>query len=711
MRVFSLPNSSSSRVIQIDLVDPPAVTRPKFGSKDEYRAWCQNPTTDHSFLSFSEGVSPAVRVSSVNPVCKLHGLIGEYDAVQEADGWAWFAPKTEFKPVWGVTTFSGHRRLYWPFEKPIDCSHAALTKQFVKIAWSEIGPKGLMPGFRMEESSDLTHYYEIGTPWVKFGPSPIPVDTLLGWFHRAVKKVQWKRESDHVPFDRVRKEAERRFPGRWPGGWDLFSPGARGVRFWDDSADAASVIVAEAGCVCFTGEDQWVPWSRIFGADFARKTNDTIIGKALDGIWLEPGLNRFWLRRPSQYFEPIAREDLKTHLIASGVSRVKPKDDDLSPLEHAMHTITLERTISGVYPAFHRSTEVVEINGGKYLNISRVKPFAAAEETIDTWGDQFPWISDYLTQLFGLEDPNQLSYFLAWVSHFYKSILAGRPQRGLAVFLSGPSDAGKTFLSTKLLGTLFGGAEDASSFLTGVDMFNGRLVGCPLWCIDDATIASDQKARNRYSQIVKSCVANDRLNFRAMHREGITLEWCGRIIVTLNDDAESLLMLPNTDLSLSTKIMLFRASATTVKFAGADIEGELPYFAAYLRDLPEQPPFWVGGRFGVAPYHNVGLKRSAEAAQDSAVACDVIGIWRKAYFAENPSKSSWSGTPAELLQAMFESVAYRDIATSTFRSTTQLGSQLKKLVAKDIPWLKTSEAEREGTVAFIYSISAPTFGS
>lgn len=77
MRLFSTPNLSSHEVAAIDIDGAPTVTRPELKDKTAYRAWCNNPKTQHSFISFFEGQIPGVRISVSNPPRRLHGLILE----------------------------------------------------------------------------------------------------------------------------------------------------------------------------------------------------------------------------------------------------------------------------------------------------------------------------------------------------------------------------------------------------------------------------------------------------------------------------------------------------------------------------------------------------------------------------------------------------------------------------------------------------------
>ena len=45
MNFFTIPNLSSSRVSAVEVVEPPAITRPAFKDKEAYRKWCADGAT------------------------------------------------------------------------------------------------------------------------------------------------------------------------------------------------------------------------------------------------------------------------------------------------------------------------------------------------------------------------------------------------------------------------------------------------------------------------------------------------------------------------------------------------------------------------------------------------------------------------------------------------------------------------------------------
>lgn len=684
MRLFSTPNLSSHEVAPIDIESAPTVTRPELKDKTAYRAWCNNPKTQHSFVSFFEGQTPGVRISVSNPPRRLHGLTLEYDAK---------APRVpdlsvaRFLPKWKVTSFSGNMRLLFPFEAPISVDDTDLAREFQKIAHKNLKAKKLGAGWEPEESAKTNQYFEIGSEWIPIGGSPLPVEALYGWLAEAASKVRWDRKGIQIPFEKLRERGEAMFPGRWPGGWAGFAPGARGSRFWETSADAESVIVTETGCVCFTGDNAFRSWADIFGSDWVREQQGGAIGEAIANMWWEDGTSVYWRRYPSGDIGAMRTiADVKLHLRVLGLRDEMIKGKDLTPVEDAIYACQMTRRADYVVPLIYRPNDIVYHNNRAYLNTSRVRPTAPLPDP-RAWGEGFPWTARYFDKLW---DRVQWEYFISWAANFYQQALAGKPTTGLALFIAGDGSIGKNFTANAVLGQLLGGHADASKFVTGKDEFNGNLLAAPIWtCHDTQQTADNPTSRNAFTQRLKRIIADRELISRSMFKEGVDVPWNGRIIVTLNTDAESLRMLPDLEQTTLNKVLLLRASDPGVDEFPADEEilAELPSFGAFLRDY-EIPAAIREARFGIRAWHHPDLLDAAHAESPITSALEVISIWRKEYFSGvDKGVENWVGNSTELLQEMLSLDGTRDLIRSQFRNGAVLGRNMTTLVGRGTTWL------------------------
>lgn len=683
MILFSIPNLSSSAATRVDVTEAPVVARPQFKDKESYRRWCSSKDTDHAFLSAAEGMQPGVRVSASNPPAQVHGLVGEFDAELPPD-WLERLGKAAIRPEWACRTFSGNGRAYWPFESPLTFCNRKLHDHFCAIAWAEINANRLLPGFDTGESSDPAKYFEVGTDWSRVGDA-LPAALVNGWVARACAKVDWSKEGPRVPLDKLREECARRWPSRWPGGWEQLAFGARGVRFWADG-DAQSVLATEAGCVCFTGDTPFMSWSAILGADWVRRATDSTLGEAIDGIYYDAGTSKYASNGSTVGWLLLGVEDCRRRLAERGLSTTCPKGQTISEADRALLAIQKTRSVDGCFAAFFRPEEVVAVNQRRFLNTSRLSLFAPHPEPHPD-PDGCSWLMEFLDLLFD----DQLPYYIAWLAHYYRSCLAGRPIRGLSLFIAGPPNCGKTFLNNAIHRQIFGAAGEATRFLTGEDQFNSGLFACPIWTVDDAVASTDARTSSRFSQVVKAITANDEFVMRGMYREGVRMPWTGRLIVTMNGDPESLRLMPSTELSLMDKIMLLKGNSTFSDFPSDEsVAEELPHFCAYLRDLTKDPSIWVGGRFGIMPYHQPELLDAAIQSQDTTAALNLIERWAAHYFSQEGAgadREEWAGTPTDLLAEFNTVEAIKDLAGRLTPNAVHMGRYLNKIInrgAKDV---------------------------
>lgn len=676
MTLFVLPNLSAQEVRRTDTVPEPV--RPPFPNKDEYRAWCNHPDTEHAFVSLFEGINPNLRISESNPVCKIHGLIAEYDAK--------FHPDTRgmlFPPTHGVVTFSGNGRAVWPFAEPIPMDRN-LWESFRAIAFKALRASTLAAGFQPVETRP-EQYFEVGS-WGDLKGNPIPVNILRGWLAEAAKTVKWSKSGTLLPIELVREEAAKRWPGRWPGGWSQFQVGERGTRFWDPSGDALSVIATEAGCVCFTGDQAFRSWSDIFGSQWVEKTKGEEIGNAVQ--WL------YWDSNKASFFRawsedspprPIAREDLKLELRARGLNPKPPKGSLMSDQDTAIRMIQRFQCADVSAPLIYRPAGLVEHGGTVFLNTSRVRPFMPAPTTHD-WGQGFPWIAQYFTNAFG----ENLVRFQSWWAHFYQQAIRGAPGTGLALAVVGSNNAGKNFFTNAILGACAGDKKDASKFVIGEDGFNEQLVASPLWTLHDAVVSGDNR---KYSQNLKRIVANRELLTRGMYKEGIDVPWNGRVVITMNTDPESMRMIPDMELTIKDKILLLKiADALCSKFpTDEEVRAELPYFCAWARDfsIPEE---LAHNRFGVVAWHHPDLLAAAMAESPTQSTHEILDAWRAEWFKVVEAKE-WSGTTTELLTRLLQSAAVGDVAGKTYRNAEALGRNVRK-VMRSAPWIRIASGHR-----------------
>jgi len=709
-----IPNLSSHTVQALEAPWLSDKVRPAFASKDEYRIWAQSPNTDHVFFTAVQGRSPSLRVGESNPPARMSGLVLDYDAVPSSPPEQMLLSNAVpgLRPAWVSRTFSGNCRVVFLFESEIPLFSADLAKEFLKKAARELKLRKLLPGFESEALLDLAKTYELGSEWTPVGdpahPDIIPTNLLLAWLSDVSKKHKWGNEGQTIPVEVLRAEGAKRFPNRWPGGWDGFEIGSRGPRFWDENAtDPTAVIVRETGCQYYSDGGGWMNWESIFGPDFIRRWADDRKGRAIKDCWFDGKF--YWKKDVDGRWNWSTKDDLRQDLsVYDRLASRSAKVNTPSEVDEAVCDIRHLHRVQKAMPFLFRPDGPYTYNGKRYLNTSTLRPIYPVDISVE-WGEGFPWLAQFLYTLFEPED--QLDYFMAWMKHFYLGAYQQDPRRGLALFIAGPVGAGKTVLNKAIIGQLMGGRQDAEKFLLGKDPYNDALFGAAVWNIDDGVDSGDPRMRAVFTQILKKIVANDNFTYRAMYTGGEDMEWVGRPIITLNDDAESLRMLPETDRNILDKIMLLKTKAPEVDRwpTDAEIAAELPYFAAFLRDWepPEHTKPAPGkGRFGVVTYRHPELMQAASSTDVTSSFEELLDLWRKEWFAPGgpgEGDQEWTGTPTGLFSAIGRNDTLKQVLDKNFPHTTAIGTHLTKII------------RRHGSTSYVtkvghrnYTIARPT---
>lgn len=696
-------NHEDPALVEVDIVDLVALPpRPnEFLTKKDFVDWSSNPATDHCYYSFWEPKDPTSRATKDNGPGFLHGFCADYDVQNLEQSAVERAIKdcvAAFPVAYVSRTFSRGIRMLWLFEKPLPVFNEDVAKGIAKRAIKELKLKKLAPGFDEEAFLDPAKYYELGTEWKPCSPDrTIPSTYLNTWALDASNKADFTKTGKSIPLEAIEAEMNKRWPGRWQG---PFAEGSMGVRFWDPTAtNQKGAWIRETGVQAFTGECKFLHWDVIFGKEFVAKYESDRIGGAVDNTWYDGA--GYWQKNSHGKWMRDASEVYRRYLSVAGLNSEKIRGAP-SEIDRAMASVEdKDRRLDGAFPFLYSDKDTHVLRGSRYLNVSSIRPVTAADG-VHYWGESFPWLASWLEQILGAE---QIPVFLAWFAHAYQGAIHHKPRQGHALFIVGPTSAGKTLLASKVVGEALGGFSEATNYIMGTDQFNGDLFGSGVWTVDDAVISASRQRHEGYSQFVKKVVANPSMTYRKMYQDGVTLPWLGRLIVTLNMNAIE--MLPNIEAELLDKVIFFRVNATRTSFVGCEpkITAELPHLLAYLRDLvaSEDLKDPVSDRFGIKSYHHPDLLAAAADNAPSAGFAEIVNQWRTHYFTLEQKKTEWSGSALEFLQELNADGALHEIVRQNIRGTNVIGRFFNQLMDHKTSWLKMSK-ERRGR---IYTISKP----
>ena len=697
MKYRYLKNHRASTITPVEDPSTLSFSKPSFSTKAEYRAWCAEASTDHCFYSMAEGDSPNGRISEDNPINKLYGFVADFDAPVDwsnIDNILKIRCDGGHMPTWRTRTQSGYIRLIWEFESVLPIA-PALADSFMKRLSDGLKASMLLAGFD-KTSLKSSQYFELGEDWTRIGDS-IPISFVRTVLLKAANDTAIRTEDTSIPLDEVAAEVARRFPNRWKGD---FVVGARGPLFWiDDGIDRDGCQVREDGVICYSDRagTGFKSWASILSKQFVAKHEEKKLSTLLDQYWFN-GKAYYKLLNGGPVIIP--KEQLVLELRKAGFCPKLKKNQTISEVEQAVLTISNDCRVEEVAPVVFSKERVVGFNGRKILNNCRTTAVAFADN-----GDpaNWPWIEAFITPFFAksAEGHETLPYFLAWFQRLYKAVLEYRLDQGQLMILLGPAGHGKTLLTNKIVGTSVGGFSDASDYLSGKTSFNRDLCGSAAWVVDDQTAAATYADQRKFVELTKRCVANPRLEYHAKYADAIPLPWSGRVMMSLNLDANSLAALPSLDSSNRDKIIALRInSGHRVKFGSNEfvestINAELPFFLRWLYDW--QPPIEVkdASRFGVKTYIDSFIEAAAYDNSSRSAIAEMVEFFAKKV-RETVALTKWRGTLTEFTVVLHECNGGRSVGNSNNLEFVRRGMTVLEEVSQHNKGIRPVRSKGQG---------------
>lgn len=683
MRFFCIKNLISHDVFELAPWDFKPQSNVQLNSKEAVRKWWRTPSTNHLFYSMFEGTRPDTRTSwdnSENPPSKMHGFVVDYD--EKITDKMYKQPNlanTAFHPTAWSLTSSGRGRMLWAFEKPIPLPDKKMTSNFLKLIAKEMKLKDIWPGFD-EAFYRATQYYECGHHWKVFDNYTIPCETVSAWLLKSWDKHE-RRSALRIPMDEIYAELERKYPKVWEGPFEI---GARTRRFWDPAAtNPTSAVLRENGFQCFSGDKAFVSWQEILGNSFVLKIESTQIEKISNGIFFDG--RTYFRQTDDNKWLSYCKDDIKLYLrVRLGLTDKSSSRADTSELDRTLCFVQETNRIEAAMPFVHHRPGVIIVDGKRYLNTFACKALQPVDPDADVTPKDFPWLHDFFMNMF--EDKEDLSYMFGWLKRFYESGLYYIPRNGQAIFIAGHVNMGKTMLADYIIAKMMGGFRDASSYFLGeVSGFSAPYLEVPLLTINDTQAIMDNAKHNRYSSMIKKMVANKDFMFNQKYEKAGSVKWTGRIVVTCNVDPESLRVLPNLEMSMREKVMLFKMKQAKKDFQEGftnKIDNELPYFCRWLLDWAVPRDIVTDSRFGVRSRHHHELYNVAIQSGSSQGFLEILMIFLKN--AETRTIDGyWEGSTAELLSEMLQLEATKALCV---KITPQgVGRMLGQLQARGYP--------------------------
>jgi hypothetical protein len=370
----------------------------------------------------------------------------------------------------------------------------------------------------------------------------------------------------------------------------------------------------------------------------------------------------------------LDRYDVKLHAMRNGIPQETEKN--LSPIDSMFYRAHTHGHVYYAGPlAGHRVGLLTRPSGEKLLVTSECNFFSFFEVPGGGGCRQqtISFIEKFLTELF--VDGHE--YVISWLSCAVKSLLRCDFSPGQMLALAGPPGCGKSFFHYLVTQTLGGRMAKPYPFLTGKTAFNGDLARAEHLIIEDEVASSDIRARRTFGSGLKQFTVGEEMHIHDKGKIAFTAPTYKRMTLSVNDEAENLMILPPFDASIMDKVMLLRCKdAKTVLHDSreqnkAEVAKEMPAFRRFL--LKYRVPKRIAcPRFGVVSFHNPDLLDMVSDTQPEHRLRQVI---------DEVFTETWKGTATEL-EMRLRASAFAPVAHTLFYYPTSCGVYLSRLANK-----------------------------
>jgi hypothetical protein len=355
-----------------------------------------------------------------------------------------------------------------------------------------------------------------------------------------------------------------------------------------------------------------------------------ITGGRVDGI----------IYHRKDFYSPSARQKdtweirdlewVKTELRDRGYSTQIKDQKGLSLLDRAIQYIKNHHSVDYVGTVAGYKAGVHEDEHGEFL-------VPRGPNLIEPQNIPFPTIDKVLDAVF---TKAERKWFERWLKCAVEALRRGPVnrtfQKGQVLVLAGPVNCGKSLLQDRIITPLLGGrAAIPEQFFKSGTTFNGDLVEKEHLKMEDTIPQGDTEKRQELAKRLKQIAANSSHYVNAKHKQAREFNPFWRCTLSINDDPDSLRVLPRLEVSLMDKLTILRLrdrdefsplprSKDQAAFEQAIAE-ELPgllYYLLYVLTIPQE----LTNRMGVVHYHNESILEMIQEASQALELLDWIQL-------------------------------------------------------------------------------------
>jgi hypothetical protein len=331
----------------------------------------------------------------------------------------------------------------------------------------------------------------------------------------------------------------------------------------------------------------------------------------------------FLVRNDAGRWLPFRQGSYKRLLVSRGMNGKAGKGEAMAETDLEIVRVQTCNDVSRYGPLCGRNSGFYDADGSRVLvteDMRLIEPMPGKAPTIHAVIKGL--FHDGETEETGLA---QLHTFFGWLKSSVEALRAGRQQQQQALAICGVKDCGKSFVQHHIVTPCLAGrsADAERYFLRGND-FNSDLFNAEHLTLDDCQASTAIRDRLQFAARLKGHTVG--ATVKSCHgkgRDAVTVRPWWRITITLNDDPESLLVLPPLNEDFADKLILLRASrfdfpqpitSTTEKERfERKLYSEIPAFLNWLLNAHQIPEEYADRRrYNIATFHHPELKRNLE---------------------------------------------------------------------------------------------------
>jgi hypothetical protein len=382
----------------------------------------------------------------------------------------------------------------------------------------------------------------------------------------------------------------------------------------------------------------------------------------------------FWLRTTDGEFARMSEMALRRHL---KLARFGINKDGGRDIDRLINECQMTRRVAYAGPLAGHRVGAFDGEGGRVLV---TKPPTLITPAAGDWRLLQQIIDGMLIDDAGDQRP----YLFGWYKFGLECLYSGHNYPGQMMVIAGEADSGKTLLQD-ITTALFGGRTGKPyQSMTDRTQFNSDLFGAEHLRIDDEAASTDLRARRHFGAILKQITASNTQRWHGKNKDALMLSPFWRLMTSLNDEDENLMVLPPLDESLQDKIILLRARRHPMPMPADSPAQKIEFWRCLQREFPAFIYFllnWTvpkalrSKRYGITHYHHPAL---LQALQDMAPEMRLWSLINDPEHFFSDDVRSWSGTSTEL-ERLFEG---SHLTSKLFTWSNACGVYLGRLAKK-----------------------------